>query len=122
MIDLLKGNILSSGIGGFAAKQVAAGILKRFAKTWTIDGFKEAKAEGKSIMDLFEVAPEWANTLKGALRKYSSLQSVSANELLSWVQDANPILFNQICAEPDIVAWIFSGWESGKKQLLGMDS
>ena len=122
MLDLIKGNLLSSGIGGFAAKQVAAGILKRFAKTWTIGGFKDAKAEGKTIMELFEVAPEWANTLKGALRKYPSLQGISANELLSWVQDANPILFNQICAEPDIVAWIFSGWDSGKKQLLGIDS
>ena len=122
MLDLLKGNMLSGGISGFAAKQVAAGVLKRFAKTWTIEGFTEAKAEGKTIMELFEVAPEWANTLKGALKKYPALQSVSANELLSWVQNANPILFNQICAEPDVVAWIFSGWESGKKQLLGIDS
>ena len=122
MLNMFKGDLLHSGIGGFAAKQIAAGLMKRFAKTWTIDGFKEAKAEGKTIMDMFSVAPEWANTIKGALKKHSNLQGISANELLSWVQDANPILFTQICQDPDLVAWIFSEWEAAKKELLGMDS
>tara|TARA_Y100000034_G_C6682117_1_gene299900 strand:- start:23 stop:391 length:369 start_codon:yes stop_codon:yes gene_type:complete len=122
MLNIFKGDILHSGIGGFAAKQIAAGLMKRYAKTWTIEGFKEAKAEGKTIMDMFSVAPEWANTIKGALKKHSNLQGVSANELLSWTQDANPILFTQICQDPDLVAWIFAEWEKAKKELLSMDS
>ena len=122
MLNMFKGDILHSGIGGFAAKQIAAGLLKRFAKTWTIEGFKEAQTGGKTIMNLFEVTPEWANTLKGALQKHKNLQGVSANELLSWVQDANPILFTQICQEPDLVAWIFSEWEIAKKELMGLKS
>jgi hypothetical protein len=73
-------------------------------------------------MNMFEVTPEWANTLKGALQKHKNLQGVSANELLSWVQDANPILFTQICQEPDLVAWIFSEWEIAKKELMGLKS
>ena len=122
MLNMFKGDILHSGIGGFAAKQIAAGLMKRFTKTWTIEGFKEAKAEGRTILNMFELAPEWANTLKGALKKHTNLQGISANELLSWVQDANPILFNQICQDPDLVGWIFAEWESAKKELLGMDS
>tara|TARA_Y100000310_G_scaffold237926_1_gene241219 strand:- start:1141 stop:1509 length:369 start_codon:yes stop_codon:yes gene_type:complete len=122
MLNIFKGDILHSGIGGFAAKQIAAGLMKRFAKTWTVEGFKEARAEGKTILNMFEVAPEWANTLKGALKKHTNLQGISANELLSWVQDANPILFTQICQEPDLVAWIFAEWETAKKELMSMDS
>ena len=53
MLNMFKGDILHSGIGGFAAKQIAAGLLKRFAKTWTIEGFKEAQTGGLSGMDFF---------------------------------------------------------------------
>ena len=122
MASFLNPAILTNGIGAFAAKQVAAGIIKRFAKEWRIEAFKEATENDYGISQLFEVSPEWSDTLKGALRKYKSLQKVTANEMLSWVQDANPILFTQICAEPAVVAWFFSNWEKGKLELLGVDS
>jgi len=122
MAGLINPGILANGLGSFAAKQIAAGIMKRFAKEWRIEGFKEASESDYGITKLFEVSPEWSETLKGALHKYTSLQKVTANEVLSWVQDANPILFTQICAEPAVVAWFYSQWEDGKKELLGMES
>lgn len=122
MAGLINPGILTNGLGSFAAKQIAAGIIKRFAKEWRIEGFKEAAENDYGITKMFEVSPDWADMLKGALRKYASLQKVSANEMLSWVQDANPILFAQICAEPAVVAWFFSKWEEGKKEMLGIES
>jgi hypothetical protein len=122
MAGLINPGILANGLGSFAAKQVTAGILKRFAKEWRIEGFREATENDYGIIKMFEVSPEWFDTLKGALNKYSSLQKITANEVLSWVQDANPILFTQICAEPAVVAWFFKGWEVGKKELLGIES
>ena len=122
MTSLINPGILANGFGSFMAKQVASGIIKRFAKEWRIEAFKEATENDYGISQLFEVSPEWSDTLKGALRKYKSLQKVTANEMLSWVQDANPILFTQICAEPAVVAWFFSKWEAGKLELLGIDS
>ena len=113
MAGLINPGILANGLGSFAAKQVAAGV---------IEGFKEAAENDYGITKMFEVSPDWADTLKGALQKYTSLQKVSANELLSWVQDANPILFTQICAEPAVVAWFFSKWEEGKKEMMGIES
>ena len=122
MTSFINPGILANGLGAFAAKQVASGIIKRFAKEWTIDAFKEAAESDHGITHMFEVSPAWSDTLKGAMQKYKSLQKVTANEMLSWVQDANPILFTQICAEPAVVAWFFSKWEEGKKELLGSDS
>ena len=122
MTSFLNPGLIANGLGSFAAKQVAAGIIKRFAKEWTIDGFREAADSDYGITKMFEVSPEWSDTLKGALQKYKGLQKVTANELLSWVQDANPILFTQICAEPAVVAWFYSQWEAGKKELLGIES
>ena len=122
MTSFLNPKMIANGLGSFAAKQVAAGIIKRFAKEWRIEGFREATENDHGIARMFEVSPEWSDTLKGALQKYQSLQKVTANEMLSWVQDANPILFQQICAEPAVVAWFFSKWEDGKKELLGIDS
>jgi hypothetical protein len=122
MAGLINPGILANGLGSFAAKQVAAGVIKRFAKEWRIEGFREAAENDYGITKMFEVSPDWSDTLKGALQKYTSLQKVSANELLSWVQDANPILFTQICAEPSVVAWFFSKWEEGKKEMMGIES
>jgi len=122
MASLFNPRMFASGLGSFAAKQVAAGIVKRFAKEWRIEGFKEAAENDFGITRLFEVSPDWSDTLKGALQKYNSLQKVTANELLKWVQDANPILFAQICAEPTVIAWFYSKWEAGKKELLGIES
>ena len=122
MAGLINPGIFANGLGSFAAKQVAAGGITRFAKEWRIEGFKDAAENDYGITKMFEVSPDWADTLKGALQKYTSLQKVSANELLSWVQDANPILFTQICAEPAVVAWFFSKWEEGKKEMMGIES
>jgi len=122
MAGLINPGIFANGLGSFAAKQVAAGVIKRFAKEWRIEGFREAAENDYGITKMFEVSPDWSDTLKGALQKYTSLQKVSANELLSWVQDANPILFTQICAEPAVVAWFFSKWEEGKKEMMGIES
>lgn len=122
MPSLFNPALVANGLGAFAAKQVTAGIVKRFAKEWRIDSFKEAAENNYGIAQLFKASPEWGDTLKGALNKYKSLQKVTANEVLSWVQDANPILFTQICAEPTVVAWFFSSWESGKDELLGVES
>jgi|TARA_Y100000310_G_scaffold286916_1_gene311478 hypothetical protein len=122
MKNLLGSGVLGDGLSAMAAKGVASGLIKRYAKEWTIDGFKEAAEKDYGIMQLFEVSPEWAATLRGGLKKYKALQKISANELLSWVQDANPILFNQVCQEPAVVAWLFKSWESGKAELLSMDS
>ena len=120
MASLINPGMLVNGLGSFAAKQITAGILKRFAKEWLIEGFREAAENDYRLTKLFEVSPEWGDTLKGALQKYKSLQKITPNEVLSWVQDANPILFTQICAEPDVVAWFFKAWEVGKKDLLGV--
>lgn len=122
MAGLLNPTLLANGFGAFAAKQMTAGIVKRFAKGWRIDSFKEAAEKNYGLTELFDTSPEWGDTLKGALKKYKSLQKVTANEVLSWVQDANPILFTQICAEPTVVAWFFSTWESGKNKLLSDES
>jgi hypothetical protein len=122
MTSFINPGILTSGIGAFAAKQVASGIIKRFAKEWRIEAFKDAAENNYGVTQLFEASPDWSDTLRGALQKYKSLQKVTANEVLSWVQDANPILFQQICAEPAVVAWFYSKWEEGKKELLGLDS
>ena len=122
MAGLINPGIFANGLGSFAAKQVAAGVIKRFAKEWRIEGFREAAENDYGITKMFEVSPDWSDTLKGALQKYTSLQKVSANEMLSWVQDANPILFTQICAEPAVVAWFFSKWEEGKKEMMGIES
>jgi len=122
MPSFINPALIANGLGSFAAKQVAAGIIKRFAKEWRIEGFKEAADNDYGITRLFDVSPEWSDTLKGALQKYKSLQKVTANELLSWVQDANPILFTQICTEPTVIAWFYSRWEEGKKDLLGIES
>ena len=122
MASFINPGIIANGVGSFMAKQIAAGIIKRFAKEWRIEAFKEAAENDYGITRLFEVSPEWSDTLKGALRKYNSLQKVTANEVLGWVQDANPILFTQICTEPAVVAWFYSQWEDGKKELLGIDS
>ena len=118
MTSLINPGIIASGLGAFAAKHVASGIIKRFAKEWRIEGFKEAADNDHGIAQMFEASPEWSDTLKGALQKYKGLQKVTANEVLGWVQDANPILFTQICAEPAVVAWWFSKWEEGRKELL----
>ena len=122
MAGLINPGIFANGLGSFAAKQVAAGVIKRFAKEWRIEGFREAAENDYGITKMFEVSPAWSDTLKGALQNYTSRQKVSANELLSWVQDANPILFTQICAEPAVVAWFFSKWEEGKKEMMGIES
>ena len=122
MTSFINPGILANTFGSFMAKQIAAGIIKRFAKEWRIEAFKEAAKSDYGITKLFEVSPDWSSTLQGALSKYASLQKVTANEVLSWVQDANPILFTQICAEPAVVAWFYSQWEDGKKELLGMES
>ena len=122
MAGILNPGILAGTVGAFAAKQVASGIIKRFAKDWRIDGFKEAAEKDYGILQLFEESPDWGDTLKGALQKYKGLQKVTANEVLSWVQDANPILFTQICAEPAVVAWFYSSWDVGRKELLGIES
>ena len=122
MTSLINPGILANGFGSFMAKQVASGIIKRFAKEWRIEGFKEAAENDFDITRLFEVSPDWSDTLKGALQKYKSLQKVTANEVLKWIQDANPILFSQICAEPTVIAWFYSKWEVGKAELLGVDS
>jgi len=122
MTSFINPGIVANGIGAFAAKHVASGIVKRFAKEWRIEAFKEAAEKDYGIAQLFEASPDWSDTLRGALQKYQSLQKVTANEMLSWVQDANPILFTQICAEPAVVAWFFHKWEEGKKELLGIDS
>ena len=122
MTSFINPGILANTFGSFMAKQIAAGIIKRFAKEWRIEAFKEAAEKDYGITRLFEVSPDWSSTLQGALNKYASLQKVTANEVLSWVQDANPILFTQICAEPAVVAWFYSRWEDGKKELLGMES
>jgi hypothetical protein len=112
--------LLANTFGGFAAKQIAVGIIKRFAKEWRIEAFKEATENDYGITRLFEVSPEWSDTLKGALQKYKGLQKITANELLKWIQDANPILFTQICAEPTVITWFYSKWEEGKAELLGV--
>ena len=122
MAGLINPGIFANGLGSFAAKQVAAGVIKRFAKEWRIEGFREAAENDYGITKMFEGAPDWSDSLKGALQKYTCLKKVSANELLSWVQDANPILFTQICAEPAVVAWFFSKWEEGKKEMMGIES
>ena len=122
MTSFINPGILANTFGSFMAKQIAAGIIKRFAKEWRIEAFKEAAEKDYGITQLFEVSPDWSSTLQGALNKYASLQKVTANEVLSWVQDANPILFTQICAEPAVVAWFFKEWEVGKKELLGIES
>jgi len=122
MTSFINPSLIANGLGSFAAKAVTAGIIKRFAKEWTIQAFKEAAANDYGITKMFEVSPDWSDTLKGALQKYKSLQKVTANEVLSWVQDANPILFTQICAEPAVIAWFYSRWEEGKRELLGIES
>lgn len=122
MKEIINPGLLTSGLSGFAAKQIAAGMVKRYAKDWRIEGFRDAAQNDWKISRLFEISPEWAATIKGGLVKYKSLQKVEANELLSWVQDANPILFNQICAEPEIIAWLFKAWKDGKEDLMGLKS
>ena len=114
--------LLASGLGSFGAKQIVAGIFKRFAKEWTIQGFKDAADNDYEITKMFEVSPDWSDHLRNALQRFKSLQKISANEVLSWVQDSNPILFNQICAEPTVIGWFYSHWEEGKRELLGMES
>ena len=121
MKNLLNAGVLGDGLSAMAAKGVASGLIKRYAKDWTLENFKDAAEKNYGIMELFEVSPQWAATLRGGLKKYKSLQKISANELLSWVQDANPILFNQVCQEPKIVAWLFESWEKGKLELLEME-
>jgi len=122
MTSFINPGLLTSGLGSFGLKMMAAGIIKRFAKDWRIEGFKEAAENDYGITQMFEVSPDWSDTLKGALHKHKALQKVTANEVLSWVQSANPILFEQICAEPAVVAWFYSRWEEGKRELLGLDS
>ena len=114
--------LLANGLGSFAAKQIVAGIFKRFAKEWTIQGFKDAADNDYGITKMFEASPDWSDHLRGALQRYKSLQKVTANEVLSWVQDSNPILFTQICSEPTVIGWFYSRWEEGKRELLGMES
>ena len=121
MKNLLSAGVLGDGLSAMAAKGVASGLIKRYAKDWTIEGFKEAAEKDYGIMQLFEATPEWAATLRGGLKKYKALQKISANELLSWVQDANPILFSQVCQEPKVVAWLFESWEKGKLELPEME-
>ena len=122
MTSFINPGLLTNSFGSFMAKQIASGIIKRFAKEWRIEAFKEAAETDYGITRLFEVSPDWSDTLKGALQKYKSLQKVTANEVLKWIQDANPILFAQICAEPTVIAWFYSKWEDGQKELLGVDS
>ncbi len=119
MVKMPGGEMVMSGVSGFMAKQVASGLLKRFAKEWTIEGFREAYTNGYGLTRFFEVSPYWANTVKGALEKFKNLHSVSANELLSWIKDSNPLLFKQICEEPDIIGWLFKSWEEAKTELIG---
>ena len=122
MREIINPSLLANGLTGFAAKQIAAGMVKRAAKDWRIEGFREAATNDWTISKLFELSPDVAATLKGGLAKYKSLQKVEANELLSWVQNANPILFNQVCAEPEIITWLFKAWKDGKEDLLGLKS
>ena len=111
------GGILGSNIGSMAAKQVAAGMVKSYSSKWTIEGFKEAVENDYKLDRLLQVSPQWSATLSGAFQKYEVLREVTANELLSWIQSGNPVLFRQICQEPDVVAWLFKAWEEGKKEL-----
>jgi len=122
MAPIINPAILANTFGGFAAKQMAAGVIKGFAKEWRIEAFKEAADKDYGITHMFAVSPAWSDTLKGALQKYKGLQKVTANELLKWIQDANPILFTQICAEPTVITWFYSKWEEGKAELLGVNS
>ena len=64
MAGLINPGILTNGLGSFAAKQIAAGIIKRFAKEWRIEGFKEAAENDYGITKMFEVSPDWADMLK----------------------------------------------------------
>ena len=116
------GNILGGNIGSMAAKQVAAGMVRQYSGKWTIEGFKEAAENDYKLERLLQASPQWSATLSGAFKKYEVLQDVSANELLSWVQKGNPVLFRQICQEPDVVAWVFRAWEEGKAELLAENS
>jgi len=122
MPSFINPGLLINTFSEFAAKQIAAGIIKGFAKEWRIEAFRDAATNNYGVTKMFEASPEWSDTLKGALQKHKSLQKITANEVLSWVQDANPILFTQICAEPTVIAWFYSGWEEGKRELLGMES
>ena len=111
------GGVIGGNIGAMAAKQVAAGMVKSYSGKWTIEGFREAAENDFGLNRLLEVSPQWMATLSGAFQKYEVLRNVTANELLSWVQGGNPVLFRQICQEPDVVAWLFKAWEAGKTEL-----
>ena len=112
------GGIISGNFGSMAAKQVAAGMVKSYSSKWTIEGFREAAENDYKLDRLLQVSPQWSATLAGAFQKYETLREVTANELLSWIQKGNPVLFRQISQEPAVVAWIFKAWEAGKQELI----
>ena len=111
------GGIIGGNFGSMAAKQVASGMVKSYSSNWTIEGFKEAAENDYKLDHLLQVSPQWSATLAGAFQKYEALRDVTANELLSWIQKGNPVLFRQISQEPAVVAWIFKAWEAGKVEL-----
>ena len=111
------GGLLGGNITSMAAKGIASGLVKGFSAKWTIEGFRDAAENDYDLNHLFTASPQWSATLSGAFQKYSELRDVSANELLSWIQKGNPVLFREICEEPAVVAWLFKAWEIGKKEL-----
>jgi hypothetical protein len=111
------GGMLGGKFGSMAAKEIAAGMVKSYSGNWTIEGFREAAENNYKLDRLLQVSPKWSETLANAFKNHEALRDVTANELLSWIQQGNPALFRQISQEAAVVAWIFKAWEAGKVEL-----
>ena len=100
-----------------AGKPLLSGLIQRIARTWTYHAMREYAEQGAGFNVLFREKPQWVARLAQLHRDFQSIRETSLPEFLEWVRKANAPLFEEIVADPKIMAWLRNLWQNERPKF-----